>query len=169
MIYPSTFNAMRQYQAEAFCLVSVFLLMKDKPIKSLVFFGAGLAFHTSALVMIPIFPIYYYLKWNDKIGFKNINLKCFVIVACAAIFCTFFSKPIFQFLFSHSEAYRAYVNETQATGFALNLFFILFFALFTVLFLLFKAKKKVVNHEIYFLLVLCLIGVLAFSLGYRFK
>lgn len=169
MMYPSTFNAMRQYEAEAFCLVAIFLLMRDRPIWAGITFVIACHFHTSAFVMVPIFPLYYYLKWNEKIGLKNIYIKCGVALLCAVIGCTVFSKPIFTFLFAHSETYRAYVNETIATGFALITFFAVFFFIFSVMFLLFKKKKNAVNHEIYFLLVICLIGVIGFSLGLRWK
>lgn len=169
LIYPSTFNAMRQFQAEAFCLLAVYLLTRDKPIKAVIAFLMGLVFHTSALVMLPIFPIYYYLKWNNKIGLKNIYVKCFVLIGFAIIGCVFFSKPIFQFLFAHSETYRAYVNETPATGYALVTFYSVFFVLFSLMLLLFKTKKENKSYEIYYLLVLCLIGVIAFSLGLSYK
>lgn len=169
MMFPSTFNMMRQYQAEAFCLVSIVLLMRDRPIWSLIVFIIACHFHTSAFVMVFIFPLYYYLKFNDKIGLRNVYVKCGVALLCSIIGCVFFSKPIFTFLFSHSETYRNYVNETQAMGYALITFFAVFFFIFAVLFLLFKKKKNAVNHEAYFLLVICLIGVVGFSLGLRFQ
>ena len=169
MIFPSTFNLMRQYQAEAFCLLTMFLLMRNKPIWSVISFVIACRFHPTALVMVPLFPIYYYLKWNNKIGFKNYYIKFGVLISCAIVGCVFFSKPIFTYLFSHSETYRTYVNETQAIGYALISFFIISFFIFTVMFALFKKKEKSINHEIIFLLAVAVIGVVAFSLGLRWQ
>lgn len=169
LLFPSSLNIIRQYEAESFCLVSLYFLCEDKPIKSLISFFVSVELHTSALIFSCSFIIYFYLKNNSWIGFKNINLKSCLVVIVVVLICVFYSEPIFNYLFSHSEAYRNYIQLYNPPGFSIVLFFSVFFCFFSFLFIVFEKKREELDYKMYFLLVLCLVGVAAFSLSLKYK
>lgn len=155
----------RQMIAGSIILCSLTFIFERKIIKFLLMVLLASLFHSTALIVIPLYFIY-------KINYKAI----YFISILSQIFMYFFGRQIILFVFLHISNFSGYVDSVydSSEGLGLNII------LFNVIMLLFliieysKDKKNTVfdynNNQskfIFFGKAICIAGVLQI-LGYKF-
>ncbi len=143
-------NLYRQYLAMAFIMIAMGLYMKKKWICAIIFVFFGAGYHTSALVVLPIFVISYYLAK------KAINKWLFIgLIIAGDIFSTIFLNYILSFAnvfsmlfaFGNGNLYEAtYLLETRYDSSIYTHLFVLLFCILT--FFSDKIKDKYPNYRI---------------------
>lgn len=160
MFYGIGFNLMRQSIAMLIVLYGIRFIKQNKLLKYIITIIIATLFHTTAIFMISLYPIWTLLKKKDKVIYK------FLIIAILVV-AMLFILPILNGLISLGivpEKFVRYVYAMQES--TVNIQYILTIVKIILLFICYFIKSRVKDKEssnfAYFLLV---IDIVLFQLG----
>jgi len=140
LAYFSCFFLLRQYLAVPFTLIAFYYLLQRNQIKFLLWTIIATSFHTSALIILPMYYVY-----SLPINKRNIIVLFISSIILAALLHT-----VASFVMSFSEYYSQYLSkEYEANVIRLVM------KAFYVFLLLYSLRMKAFDKQINFLLLLC--------------
>ncbi len=161
LYYNRSLNMVRQSLALSIFLYSFSYLKEKKFVYYFIFFLLALGFHNSAILMIPIYFIYHFVKNNNKNAF---------FLFAILVFCSLFYEKIGLFLINcgilNERLVLYFTPSSVRTVLLIELAFNTIVFLMGILF-----YKKLINENsdnkvlLYFML-LCLV---VYSLGFKFS
>ncbi len=152
IFYVETFNMTRQYLALSFLLYAYYLLKESKVIKSLILFGIALLFHTTAIIFLLVYVLYYIKPGKNTVLLSIIGSVGILMVYNSIIQLAFILFPRYRFyLFSHS----VYLMPQTGHGMTQLINIIIILGCFLIACLLRLKKRIKEDREIY--LSLCMV------------
>ena len=164
IIFPTTFNGIRQGIAAAICFYAITFIISRKPGKYLLWIFIASLFHVSALFLIPLYLVNLIVK-NNK---KDSLLKTFLVIG-GTMAAVLLSLPyIFDFLATIPifETYVQYLvpNDDGFSSSFNSKFAILFLAVIAIKWIVQKEDKNKYHYFIIFSILEVLISTFGFSL-----
>lgn len=133
--YTLTFNMVRQFIAMAIVFCSISFIQKKQFFRYLACIIIAALFHTTALIMIPI-----YFWSNFNFTKKQIRQIFLILLFAGVVF-----NPIFNFVTSHIPQYSMYANYGGVTP-GIGTYLINFIYIFIILFVIFNYEKMIKNE-----------------------
>lgn len=87
MFYNATLNMMRQWIAMPFLLLAFQLLAEKKYLGCAIFSAVAFLFHLSAILVIPVYVVYWFLQAQKHLVFQAGNVKITGRMLCALVIC----------------------------------------------------------------------------------
>lgn len=163
LLYPMSFNVMRQFMANGFAMLAFAFTLKKKPIGFIISAFVAAMLHPSAFIIFIAYPAYWYL---GKETFFPIVLKAIIVLVFA--FMSTFLTQIFASILTPGTAWEAYGDFTEhPTGGFFTLYLVVLFFVFAFLCVI-KKKTKQDIIDLTFLMVLLGLAAIAFSLAMQF-
>lgn len=152
IFYVETFNMTRQYLALSLLLYAYYLLTESKDIKSFIFFGIALLFHTTAIVFLLVYALYYVKPGKNTVLLSSVGSVGILMAYKPIIQSAIMFLPRYRFyLFSHA----VYLMPQTGHGTTQLINIIIIFGCFLIVCLLRLKKKNKEDREI--CLSLCMV------------
>lgn len=148
-------SAMRQSVAIAIFLLSIEYIYKRDLIRYLLCIGIAWLFHSSALILLPVYFIGY-LNWKINNIWGNV---IFLIFISLFIFGNIISPGLYFLIGNYFEGYEAYIGTVAEIGSGVGIIFMSMFFIFIIYFSRFQEKQK----KIFF--YIAIIGFMFIPLG----
>lgn len=159
-IYYGTMNGLRQYMASIILLLGFKYLKNGNFVRYLFYIMVAYLFHTSALIMIPV----YFIVRKDT--FSLINKIVLILFLLAFIFYNEFLNIIFN-VFGESR-YSHYENILSDISNGANILRILVWILPILVILVYRKRAvELYGKDMNIILNLCIIGTMFMILAYR--
>ncbi|AEX85634.1 hypothetical protein Marpi_1230 [Marinitoga piezophila KA3] len=158
-VYLYTFSyymgGIRQQISFFFSTVSLFYLLKNKKILSLIFFIIGFLFHYSAILFLVNYIIYHYTS-DKKNTFLTISFKKGVLILIIFFILIYgiFETPIFTLSFGNSNLIKKYIISYRGNSSINSILnyslrnFILIFERVIILIIIFLVRKNYTCNKI---------------------
>lgn len=170
-IYYASFNGVRQYIAVAITFLSLIFIYDKKPIKFLITILIASGFHTTALVFLPMYLLYIFIK---NLNTTKLAVMTFIVVILSLNILNFMNY--IELIFPDYSGYIS--NITDSSGGIQNIiisFSLLIFSAYILLFTNSNVSKKdsftIIMMVFYFGLSLSALNVtsnLALRIGWYF-
>ena len=115
------FSGIRQMMAIGVGMIAYAFVLRKRPILFLLSVLVAMGFHTSAFMLLPMYPLYY-ARITKKGGFFTIPILVLAFV---------FNRQIFRVLGTFLESYTKYSADIMATGAYTMLLLFVIFAVFS--------------------------------------
>lgn len=159
-IYYGTMNGIRQYIASVILLLGFKWMIKGNFKKYLIYIGIASLFHTTALLMIPV----YFLARRDVYSWSNLIFTG--VIAVAFVFYRPFVNVMFKFLKDSQYGHYGEVMVNTSNGANILRIFVCIVPIIFVL--LYKERAiKVYGTKVNIVINLCIYGMLFMILAYR--
>ena len=87
LFYNATLNMMRQWIAMPFLLLAFQMLAEKKYLRCAIFSAVSLLFHLSAILVIPVYVVYWFLQTQKHLVFQAGHVKITGRMLCALVIC----------------------------------------------------------------------------------
>lgn len=153
--YYASFNGIRQYIAVAITFFSVMFIFNKKPIKFFITIIIASGFHTTALIFLPMYLIYKYIK--------SLNITKLIMILVIVAFISLNLIRFINFLELIIPRYSFYIpNITLDSGGVQNIIVSISLLIFSV-YILLLTNNKIYKEDSF--LIIMIVFYLGFSLS----